>query len=237
MERKHLFFSLPFYLIAALCAAAYLFAELHPGVMLMPVNRILLLCLCCIGVYIGSRMLCKAPAVNKQKVMRRTFLFFFAAYLLLILTFTLLDPAFGRDRQVRFVFSDRALLENSLENALNIIPFRTISKYVSALFTHRISLPVIVTNLLGNFVAFMPLGFFLPMFFRKCRNFTVFLLASSLTVLCVETLQFLFIVGFCDIDDLILNVSGACVAFLVLRIRPVSRLVNRFCLEERKDEP
>ncbi|MCH5183335.1 MAG: VanZ family protein [Oscillospiraceae bacterium] len=237
MEKKYHYLSLPFYLIGTLCAAAYLFAEFYPGVMLMPVNRILLLCLCCIGVYIGSRILCKAPTVDKQKVMKRTFLFFFAAYLLLVLTFTLFDPAFGRNQKVRFVFSDRALLKNSLENEFNIVPFRTISLYVSALFTHHVSLPVILTNLLGNFVAFMPLGLFLPMFVRKCRHFAVFLLTTSLTVLCVETLQFLFIVGFCDIDDLILNVFGACVAFLILRIQPVRRLVNKFCLEERKDEP
>ena len=230
MKKKYLFLSLPFYALAALCAALYLFAELHPDLLLRPVNRILLLGVCCIGAYIGSRVLCKTPAIDGRKVMKRTFLFFFAAYLLLILTFTLFDPAFGRDRQVRFVFSDRALLKHSLENAFNILPFRTISKYVSALFTHRISFPVIVTNLLGNFVAFMPLGLFLPMFFRKCEKLGYFLLAASLIVLCIELLQFLFIVGFCDIDDLILNVFGACVAFLVLKTEPVKRLVNKFYL-------
>ena len=168
--------------------------------------------------------------------MRRTFLLFFAAYLLLILTFTLFDPAFGRDRHVRFVFSDKALLKNSLENAFNIIPFRTISMYLSALFTRRFSLSTIVINLLGNFVAFMPLGLFLPMFLRRCERFIYFLLTDSLIVLSVETLQFLFIVGFCDIDDLILNVFGACIAFLVLKIKPVKWLVNQFYLQERNDQ-
>lgn len=232
MKKRSLFLSIPFYLIAALCAAVYLVAEVHPELVLRPVNRILLLVVCCTGVYIGSRMLCRMPSIDRAKVMKRTFLFFFAAYLLLILTFTLFDPAFGRNRQNRFVFSDGALLKNSLENAFNIIPFRTIYKYASALFTHHISFSAIVINLFGNFVAFMPLGLFLPMFFRKCRRLVVFLLVSSLVVLCVETLQFLFIVGFCDIDDLILNVSGACVAFLILRIKPIKQLVNQFYLQE-----
>lgn len=232
MKKKYLYLSLPFYLIATLCTAAYLIAEIHPRLVLRPVNRILLLVVCCIGVYIGSRILCNMPAINKRKTMKRTFLFFFAAYLLLILTFTLFDPAFGRDRQVRFVFSNKALLKNSLENALNIIPFRTISMYLSALYTRSFSLPVIATNLFGNLVAFMPLGLFLPMFFRKCEKLVYFLLTTSLIVLCVETLQFLFIVGFCDIDDLILNVSGACAAYAVLRIKRVKQLVNKFCLQE-----
>ena len=230
MEKKFFYLCIPFYLIAALCAAVYLVVEMHPRLVLRPINRILLLCIFCIVVYIGSLMLCKAPAIDKKKVMKRTFLLFFAAYLLLILTFTLFDPAFGRGRQVRFVFSDSALLKNSLENAFNTIPFRTIFKYGSALFTHQITFPVIVINLLGNFVAFMPLGLFLPMFFRKCRRFAFFLLVSSLIVLCVETLQFLFVVGFCDIDDLILNVSGACAAYAVLRFKSVNRLITKFYL-------
>lgn len=233
MKKKHLFLCFPFYILAALCAITYLFAELYPELMLKPVARILLLGICCISVYIGSYVLCKVPTVDRKKVMRRTFLLFFAAYLLLILTFTLFDPAFGRDRQIRFVFSDKALLKNSLETAFNIIPFRTISMYLSALFTRRFSLSNIVINLLGNFVAFMPLGLFLPMFLRKCEKLVYFLLTASLIVLCIETLQFLFVVGFCDIDDLILNVFGACMAFLVLRIKPVKRLVNKFYLQER----
>lgn len=230
MKKTYLILCTPFYALAALCAVAYLFAELHPDLLLKPWARILLLGVCCVSVYIGSRVLCKTPAVNRNKVMKRTFLLFFAAYLLLVLTFTLFDPAFGRDRQVRFVFSDRALLENSLENALNIVPFRTIFIYVSALFTHRISFPSIGTNLLGNLVAFMPLGLFLPMFFRKCERLSYFLLTVSLIVLCIEMLQFLFIVGFCDIDDLILNVFGACIAFLVLRIKPIRNLVEKLVL-------
>lgn len=233
MKKKHLLRCFPFYILAALCAATYLFAELHPGLLLKPGARILLLGICCICVYIGSYILCKAPAVNRRKVMKRTFLLFFAAYLLLILTFTLFDPAFGRDRQVRFVFSDKALLKHSLENAFNVIPFRTISMYLSALFTRRFSFLTIVINLLGNFVAFMPLGLFLPMFLRKCERFVYFLLTASLIVLCVEALQFLFVVGFCDIDDLILNVFGACMAFLVLRIEPVKRMMHKFYLQER----
>ena len=107
MKKKSFYLYIPFYLIAALCAAVYLVVEVHPRLVLRPVNRILLLGIFCIVVYIGSYMLCKAPAIDKKKVMKRTFLLFFAAYLLLILTFTLFDPAFGRDRQVRFVFSDR----------------------------------------------------------------------------------------------------------------------------------
>ena len=234
MKKKYLIFCFPFYLLAAVCAIMYLHAEFHPELVMMPGARILLLGITCISVYIGSRVLCKAPMINRNKVMRRTFLLFFAAYLLLILTFTLFDPAFGRNRQVRFVFSDKALLKNSLETAFNIIPFRTISLYLSALFTGGFSLSVIATNLLGNLVAFMPLGLFLPMFFRKCERFVYFLLTTSLIVLCIETLQFLFVVGFCDIDDLILNVFGACIAFLVLRTKPAKRLIDHFYLQERK---
>lgn len=224
---KCLYFAIPFYLVSALCVAAYLFAEIHPNLVLRPANRLLLLGVFCICAYIGSRILCNVPAISRHKVMRRTFLLFFIAYLSLLLTFTLFDPMFGRDRQVHFIFSDRAVLKNYLANSFNILPLATIFEYVKALFTGSMHLSIIATNLLGNLLALTPMALFLPMFIRKCEKFIFFLLATSLTVLCIEMLQFVFNAGFCDIDDLILNVSGACIAFVIFKTKPVKRLIGK----------
>lgn len=228
--KKQFLLALPFYLLAAVCLLAYFFAELHPALVLSPANRLILLLIFCLGAYTGSRVLCKAPAVNRRKLMKGTFLLFFAVYLSLILTLTLFDPAFGRDRGFTFVFSDSERLNSYLQTSFRILPFGTISEYVGALFTHRIRLSIVLTNLLGNVVAFMPLALFLPLFFRKCRRFLFFLLAVSLFVLCIELLQFVFVVGSCDIDDLILNVSGACLAYAVLRLKPVKKVITKLCL-------
>jgi hypothetical protein len=50
-----------------------------------------------------------------------------------------------------------------------------------------------------------------------------------LSVVTVELLQFIFMVGSCDVDDLILNVTGGMLFFLFLRLPPLSRMADRFC--------
>lgn len=235
MKKKYLFPAIPLYLAAALCLLVYYFADLHPDLVLSPASRLVLLGIFCLCAYTGSRILCKASANNQRWIMKATFLLFFVVYLSLILTLTLLDPMFGRNRGFTFIFSDGERLKNYMETSFHIVPFATISEYVGALFTHRINLSIIMTNLLGNLVAFMPLALFLPMFFRKCKRLLPFLLTTSLFVLCIELLQFVWVVGSCDIDDLILNVSGACLAYAVLRIKSVKRWIHDLCLEERKE--
>ena len=44
----------------------------------------------------------------------------------------------------------------------------------------------------------------------------------------VELLQFLFLTGSSDIDDVILNVSGAMCFYAVIKIKQVSAAVSKF---------
>ena len=84
-------------------------------------------------------------------------------------------------------------------------------------------------NIGGNLAALSPLAFFLPLFWRPMRRAYVFLPTVVLTAAAIEALQFAFMRGSCDIDDLLLNAGGAVAVYLLLRIPPVSRLVRRFC--------
>ena len=43
----------------------------------------------------------------------------------------------------------------------------------------------------------------------------------------VELSQFALLTGYCEIDDLILNVGGAAILFWILRIDKIKRLVDR----------
>lgn len=74
---------------------------------------------------------------------------------------------------------------------------------------------------------FIPLALFLPIFFKPCKNCRFFLLATACIVMAIELLQLVLAVGSCDIDDLILNFFGAGVAFLILQIKPIKKLVNK----------
>ena len=75
-------------------------------------------------------------------------------------------------------------------------------------------------NFLGNILAFVPLGVFLPLLFRRQRNIWLFLGTVVLAVCVVELLQFWTQRGALDVDDLILNVPGACLGWTAWRLWP-----------------
>ncbi|MBP3570076.1 MAG: VanZ family protein [Lachnospiraceae bacterium] len=72
----------------------------------------------------------------------------------------------------------------------------------------------VITNLLGNIVAFVPFGFFLPMLCRVGRNLFGCVLVSALFSLAVETVQLFTKVGAFDVDDIFLNAIGGLVGFI-----------------------
>ena len=78
-------------------------------------------------------------------------------------------------------------------------------------------------NLVGNVVAFIPFGFFLPILHVKCRSFLFTTFLSFEFSLMVETIQLVSKVGSFDVDDLLLNTIGGalgCLTFLCMnRIR------------------
>ena len=218
--------SLPFYLVAIISIVVYMLAEISPRILLNLEGRLFLLGIFCVFAYIGSRILCKIPTISKNKVMKITFFGFFILYLSLLLNFTLFDPMFGRNSHINFILSDRMLLKNYLTHSFNIIPFATILGYIRALLTQSMNFSTIATNLLGNLVALTPMALFLPMFIQKCQRFKYFVISTSVAVIVIELLQLIFVIGSCDIDDLILNVFGACIAFIILKAKPIKKVIN-----------
>ena len=78
--------------------------------------------------------------------------------------------------------------------------------------------------LLGNLAAFAPMGVFLPCLFRRQGNLLFFLPTMTLMIASVEVIQVLEACGSGDIDDLILNLTGAFAFWLIFW--PVTRHVN-----------
>lgn len=72
-----------------------------------------------------------------------------------------------------------------------------------------------VVNLVGNVVMFVPLGYFLGALFRPFGRFWRMLLWSAVLICAVELLQIVTLLGSCDIDDLILNLSGILLGWLI----------------------
>jgi len=72
----------------------------------------------------------------------------------------------------------------------------------------------VLINLLGNVVAFLPFGYFLPSLSKKNRNFIYVTLLSFEFSLMIECIQLFSKVGSFDVDDLILNTLGGSLGYL-----------------------
>ena len=105
----------------------------------------------------------------------------------------------------------------TLRSNLNLIPGVTIHRFMRVWDTpvyHRAA----IVNLIGNVIMFIPLGFGLPWANAPLRRFWKTLLASAGVIILVEITQLVTLLGHCDIDDLILNLIGVAVGYLLWRI-------------------
>lgn len=95
--------------------------------------------------------------------------------------------------------------------SINLVPFSTIGQYVHLLSSDFARTAYV--NLVGNTALFIPLGIFLPWIWKRLRGFFKTVGIVLLVIVMVEGLQYLTALGACDIDDVILNVSGAAVGY------------------------
>lgn len=110
------------------------------------------------------------------------------------------------------------LYRQHLAENMNLIPFATLRRYWELLQGGDGSLVRhAFINLAGNVIMFVPLGFFLPKLFPGVRKFYEnFLLCAGL-IATVEAIQYLTLLGSCDVDDLILNLVGISLGHLLYR--------------------
>lgn len=161
-----------------------------------------------------------------RRLMRRTLCFLFAAYLVAVLDFMLIDNSFGRSVSNIFGHSSSQLLRHLRENT-NLVPFATVRLFWRGYRNGWVSLSAFAENIAGNIAVFMPFAFFMPLIFPKINRFRRFFFAISAVVISVELLQVLLLTGSADIDDYILNVAGAVLAFGFFGLKPVGRFLRR----------
>ena len=181
-----------------------------------PFERIGWIALASVLLYVGSVVLVKTnDRESTQKIMRRTFFALLVIFLLLFFSLVFVDSYFGDSRT------------DSAQRTLNLIPFQTTSSLLYGTYKGWISVQKPVINILGNLLICMPFALFLPILFKKQQKFPMFLLTIFLTILAVELLQYVSLLGVCDIDDLIYNVVGAAAAFAVLHTKRARKLVHK----------
>jgi glycopeptide antibiotics resistance protein len=79
----------------------------------------------------------------------------------------------------------------------------------------------------GNFIAFMPMAFFIPILFRNIVNIRRFAFLIISMLLFVEMLQFITRRGSFDIDDIILNFFGAVIAYMIIQTKLIKNICSR----------
>ncbi len=76
----------------------------------------------------------------------------------------------------------------------------------------------ILSQIGGNVLLFMPLGFFLPLWFRALDGLARIVLFAAALSVSVEAAQYLLPLGRSVVtDDVLLNVAGAAIGFLLMR--------------------
>lgn len=108
-----------------------------------------------------------------------------------------------------------------LQQNTNLTPFYTIDNYLNIIFHYPNSnyFRHCLINLLGNTLLFIPAGWFIPRLLPKAQNFFLFLFISIISLLFIETLQLVSLLGCFDVDDIVLNLTGMILGYLIFIFR------------------
>lgn len=167
--------------------------------------------------YIAVRIHMRRFPDAAPKAVKRFIWFCFLLFIHLLFSFTLSSAYFYRPSS--FAFTDPEGFNVYLQNRVNLIPFYTIRE-----ISDKSSFYTMIINNIGNIVALMPMGIFLPLIFFRQRRIKMFILTTTFAVILIESTQMLFLMGAWDIDDLILNVTGAVIMFLIMRSRLAKKM-------------
>lgn len=112
-----------------------------------------------------------------------------------------------------------------LQMNLNLEPLHTIRLFIRVLLydPSAYNIRMAIINLFGNIVMFIPLGYFLPRLWKRLRRWWRTWLATLTVMTAVEILQLFTLRGTCDVDDLILNLLGAAMGYILFCIRKKDR--------------
>ncbi len=144
--------------------------------------------------------------VNTQPFWRFIFLIYLAGMLYL-----LFGRSWGWVEGIRY---QELVLQN-----ISLKPFHTIDNYMYVVL-HRQDSDIFVhclVNLVGNVVLFIPAGWLLPRLFRRFQKFFPFFFSAVGIILLIETAQLLTLLGKFDVDDILLNLLGMVLGFLLWR--------------------
>ena len=127
----------------------------------------------------------------------------FLAYVLVLLYFTCFSESLGR--------TPEAYAEAELH--YNLVLFNEIRRFWT--YRRQLGAGAVLLNLAGNVLAFVPYGYLLPRITERGRSFTACVFFGMMTSFLIECAQLAFHVGSFDVDDLLLNLTGVILGYLL----------------------
>lgn len=76
---------------------------------------------------------------------------------------------------------------------------------------------IAMVNLIGNIIIFIPMGILLPALWKQLDTFLNCFIACFGLILMAEITQVFTLRGSCDIDDIILNLIGCIIGYIIHR--------------------
>src|SRR6476469_4835048 len=138
------------------------------------------------------------------------------AWLLILTKYILFKRSPGFYRQY---FKTEFLQKNYYEGLrhANFVPFRTIRLMLAGNLNTQFK----IENIVGNIAGFIPLGILLLLLYPGLRNTWKIAVTVFLISLAFESVQLFTGLGTFDVDDLILNLTGGIIGFIVYKLMNV----------------
>ena len=77
---------------------------------------------------------------------------------------------------------------------------------------------LIVLYSLANLVIFIPFGILVPKVFRGVNSVWAMALVTLMTSVLIEIVQFMLACGYSEVEDVIMNVAGGVIGYLIIRV-------------------
>lgn len=165
---------------------------------------------------------------KKVNICREIVLLLFYIYFLWLLLLTIFKGGFIT---LRNPFKEYMYNEYGLIGIINIVPIKeTIVTFMHSEAGAMNSM----RNVIGNIIAFVPLGFFISLLFEKFNNYKKVLKVGFLSSLAIEITQLFVGYNVCDIDDIIYNTLGALVGFICFKT--FEMITSKINLKEKIDK-
>jgi glycopeptide antibiotics resistance protein len=117
---------------------------------------------------------------------------------------------------IKYLILDRMHYSGFSARVYNVYPLNSIKQYI--INKDHYNFNTWAMNLFGNLFMLFPFGVLSPLLFKKMKKTHLFLMTLLTFNFAIEALQYITMLGSFDIDDLIMNSSGAVIGYIVTRV-------------------